>query len=470
MIFQNSVIIIGGGPAGLASAKKVLEMGYRVVLLERMNSLSQIRARGNPFKRFAGDISGLGGTTNAAWGAQMALMDNEILRLWCEKMEVSEAYISEFKRASKELSGWLECPEILDNFDSQAISADLIDMKRSNQFSVILKNNNLLYYFQEVIHSENFRVIDFDVSRIEWEADTFSLVSVSNEIIKCVDSKLIIASGCIGSTEIIVNSHFEKKIDKSQLRSVRDHPNAILFEFKLPIARALLLGSRLKNQMKAKFVIKDYAKDLDTFRYCAFEVVPMRCQSVLWDSNTQVEHNHTRVCKFLNVLDKVIALLSSNKLSIRNRYLVWATLEMLESNELDSPFGSDGAWKNFSINNNTLDSFQRISEAIQMKISNFGGSITNQANIYAAWNRNPSSFESGHPSGTMPCGENPKKAFFNSFGISHFDSRLLVISTSSFPRDSWQNPTFTLMTLAIVGVQKLLSGQNDLERDDTQKT
>lgn len=456
MILQDSVIIIGGGPAGLASAKKALQMGYRVVMLEKLNSVRRIQTKGNPFRRFAGHGSGLGGTTNGGWGAQMALMDKEMLHLWCERMGVAETYISEFQAASFELSEWLDCTELLENFDFQAIATNLINLRRSNQFSVILKHNDLLRYFQDVINSNNFSIVDFEVKKLEWTNDNFSLVDINDKVITCLNSKLIIASGCIGSTELISASFLGEKIDNSQLRSIRDHPNAILFEFKLPVAKALLLSSRLKNRKKSKFVIKDKANDSGSFRYSAFEVVPIRCQRVLWDSNTQVEHEHNRLCGFLNKLDALVAIFTANKLSIRNRYLVWATLEVLDSTESSSPFEASGNWKLFSVGTDTLEAFQRISEALQKTIVHFGGFITNQADLYAACDKNPSSFESGHPSGTMPFGASSKRAFLNSYGISHFNSRLMVISTAGFPRDGWQNPTFTLMTLAIVGVKRLL--------------
>lgn len=442
---KYDVIVLGFGPAGMAAASKASELGYRVLVLTAAESSTRkLQEWSKP------DLSirynGIGGQSNV-WGAQIAFPDTVDLREFAQSCQAAPNYVHEYLKESAELKCVLDLPESHDlPLEMKAKS----DLKRFQiKYSTYLKSTNLLKSFDfkkgnvDISIGVNILSLNLVNSRMEINTNQGVLHLLPNQY-------SVICLGAIESTALLLRSELKKVNDLGH--NLQDHPHGYLMEIeslgKLRIRRCAVLRGKTRrfkrkleyrNSVGDRSAVVEIHMDLKHFGNKGTNLV-QRSLNVVRDNATF----------FINAL--LLRLFNSAPLPFAH-LRIWVQINQ-DRNPRNRIYIANGTINvDWGLDERDLHFIREIQLNLKDEFEKLGIRVKSLSTIPEIEGQFESAY---HPSGTIPSNKNPACSIVNEYGILHSNSKIAVASTATWNRTGWHNPTFMLMVLTRMTVEKLL--------------
>jgi hypothetical protein len=438
------VVIIGAGPAGLASCNEALQAGKKVLLIDAGETALQLYASTQFDERFDGRLTGGLGGAAKLWGAQSGFLDKSTLQTWGEASGLKTELIVSLDKAREQMNEFLEIEVQPDNFYEIRRETKLRKTALKYGFNlrhtIYPKNGNLEWHWGKITNNSNINLILNErlIKILHQDLKNIVLSFESGLTLDLGSAKLVLAAGTVSTTEIILRSYPVESYQFEIGMKLQDHPCGIVASYSGKGNRQLAKGQILKSK---------YGTLKRKFEYRSGSVSGV------------VELQYDLDSKSPSIVNKLGA--SVNKLSqyffkrlviIPPKLNIWVQIEQMQGNSLSLDTATGKLVSSWGCDENDLGAFKEIFEATHNMLISEGFTIKDEPNF--------SQFkptQAFHPSGTISMNANPDLGFVNEYGIIHKNTQIQIASAAIFPSPSWVNPTFLIMTLASLGTKKLLA-------------
>ena len=438
------VVIIGSGPAGLASCFEALKANKRVLVIDAGESLRQQYASTQFDERFQGrPTGGLGGAAKL-WGAQSGFLDTKSLQVWSELSGFTHESLATLDEAREQINEFLQINVQPDNLYEvrKEIKLRNVALKYglNLRHTTYPKNGNLEWHWGRLTINSNVKV-DLNRRLIKINAHdptNIELEFEGGESLKIGSSKLIIAAGTVSTTEIILRSFPEESQRHGIGLKLQDHPCGVVASYTGNGNKQFAKGQILKSKygiLKRKYEYRSSS---------ASGVVELQ-----YDLNANSPSLKDKIYSILNKLSQHFfkrLVLMPPKLN------VWVQIEQSPENSLFINPTTGQLVSSWSCDRNDLDVFKEIYEATHNMLVSEGFTLMEKPDFSRFY---PT--QAFHPSGTIPMHSDPDLGFVKETGIIHEYPQIQIASAAIFPTPSWVNPTFLIMVLSSLGTRHLLS-------------
>lgn len=450
---QFDVVVIGAGPAGMASARAALNQGKRVLILD-LSSEGSSRNH-SVFLKPKTNVSGVGGAARS-WAGQICLANYSDLEPWLAfmnyRIEEIESIVKEQIRFAKAMN--VPISE-LTYFKPKLIDTDSFALNQRK--TVIVEPLSIMHYFDDVLKSANLEYI----GGIVVEKLVFKKGAVVSILLKTGDrldnqsielnteSKLVVvAAGAINSSNILHRSIGKYKSLKSG--AITDHPNGIFIDFRARKFRGTLQTSAVKNT-KLKYEIA--GKNNFGSPKIVFEVRQKFPSVTLKNALARPIKRRAELAENIVFKARQLPLIREITLKV---YQIWIQIEQTPDSKNNLVFERDSVSTKYSYRKEDFEILNFAIDSIE-SILNIEKFLITQ--IIRPSHKNIS--EAYHPSGLL-IGSNFDTIYnLKKFGEVDNISNLIVSSSATFPSQSWINPTLLIMTMAEISVGRKLATLND---------
>jgi len=453
---QFDVVVIGAGPAGMASARAALSLGRRVLILD-LSSEGTTRNH-SVFLTPKTNVSGLGGAARS-WGGQICLANYTDLEPWIALMNYR---IEEIETIVKEQITFAKAMNIpiheLIYFKPKLIDTDSFALNLRK--TIIVEPLSIIHYFDEVLKSPKLEYVGgIAVEKLVFKKGlVVSIIlktggRLNNQLIELdTESKLVVvAAGAISSSTILHRSMRQNKKTKSlKSGAITDHPSGTFIDFRARKFRGTLQISSIKNtKLKYEIIGKN---DLSSSKI-VFEVREKFPSTTLKKALARPINRRVQLAE--NIVSKLSQLPVVRGYTFKS-YQIWIQIEqapncknvlVFEEEETHTKYSYRE--EDFEIINFAIDSIENILNLEKFSITQV--IQPSRKNIAEAY----------HPSGLLIGSNFDSNYNLKKFGEVDSISNLIVSSSATFPTQSWVNPTLLIMTMAEISVGRKLTILNN---------
>jgi len=457
----NRVVILGAGPAGLAAARVALfEFGIaRVEMYDQgkhpLPSYSSCLA---PLLNFQNSTGGIGGSTSGGWGGQLAELSLETLSEWqSHDNGFSEDAIKALRLASAEL---------VSDFDLIKMNSELIEINpifedmEGNQinksYTYYSEEKNLEIRYRDVINDSRFSLVEKRVTRIDCFENCLKLFS-NEELIEIPENTLlIIALGCIETTQIILRS-FPIAAHNFQVGvGVRDHPATYLYTFKTKRFATdtpnfgQFVSRKVKYEVCSKFGGRNRRPGI-------FEVQEIHNQFILNGELQLKKLTSTELFrnKLKSAFRHFLPTTVFNFLFVRE-FVIWAQLEQAPDESRLLFLKGDYIASTWQLNSSDIQGFAEVAKISKDWLDTFQLEFGCVIDLDSLIELPVANFQAAHPSGTIKVNNERDLAIADCYGRMHDYPQIVIASSAIFPSDGWMNPTLAVMAYSISATRKAL--------------
>lgn len=451
---QFDVVVIGAGPAGLASARAALNQGKRVLILD-LGCEGKTRNH-SVFLKPKINVSGLGGAARS-WGGQICLANYADLEPWLAHFNYR---IEDIKRIVEDQIKFAEELEIpiheITYLKPKLLQTDIWTLNQRK--TVILKPIDILHYFDDVLTSPNLEYIGgVSIERLVFRNGLTVSILLKND--KKLNSKLfelntesklvVVAAGAISSSILLHKSMGKSKHLKSGI--ITDHPNGTFIYFS---ARKFRSNLQVSAATKTKLKYEIIGKNNFTGSKIVFEVREKFPSMSLRKALSKPIKQRVQLAE--NIVFQLLKLPIIKEIALKP-YQIWIQIEQVSNENNVFEFLKDETRskyryrkEDFAILNFAIDSI--------VSILNFEKASVKQ--VIRPSSKNIS--EAYHPSGLLIGSHFDSHYTLKKFGEVDSIRNLLVSSSATFPSQSWVNPTLLIMTMAEMSVARKLKALTNL--------
>jgi len=436
------LIVIGAGPAGLAGARKALNLKKRVLLIDWGE---HIDPHYSALQKSDKDhvVGGLGGTARV-WGGQFGLISAEDEFNWRIDGKFDEKFFRELK---SELSTWL----IEMGFKEIEIEKELAGPypQFRETFTIIPERSGVLEIFDTTITDSNLTYLpNKKLLHIEDVCESSRKLYFEDETVTSSTTPILLALGCIQSTEVILKSlrsnryHIESEIGSY----LADHPSKYGGAYKIHGKGHKLPPELFGNNQKKKFELVDFNSKTGYFQSGIFEIRKLVTPIILNPAN------HGFFCR-ANIASILLKLLGNRRLSekIRTTLQIWYQIEQHRNENSRIIITNEGVQSNWVLGNEDLELFEKLEKYAECEMKQYSVKPHKIKGPEA-----PETLEQAfHPSGTLPVTSTTKKGIVNQYGKTENLNNVWVASSANFPTSGWVNPSLMIMSYAGVVVENI---------------
>ena len=475
-----NVAVVGAGPVGIYFAKRCLDKGYKVTLIDSGNSSEEsnlLTKRNYLFRTPSSIPDGVhrigGGSTQ--WAGRISEFLVEDFRDWpLKKSDLETHYQNLYKFLNV---GELNDQEIINEFfayESNNLPSEL--KLRSFRFC---KPNFFINLFEQIKNNINLEVLSgsFCIKAIQDSKNSklrIELLTKNFDITSKYFDKIVIACGTLQTTAVIQRSiessqqsskdvlgnylmeHLEgyigtikikkKNIKKTFRRLILDERNRAIDKFEgIGVAFSLAKNTFLQNQLNVQFEIRKFMPKPYLFVKIKNKyILKSKYLAQLLSFLLFLEKSFRFVFRKIRIYVECFVGKERFSIYVKSEELAYenskAFLDDVSKNILTYDHKVND--KTFTLLHESLVSFEEIiSESFQVKIKYYRELIKleNLRNFFGAnW----------HPMGTVRMGVDPELSICNPDLEVHSVKNLFVLSAAVFPSGSNTNPTFTTLALA----------------------
>ena len=445
---QFDVVVIGAGPAGLASARAALNQGKRVLILDL--SCNGKTRNHSVFLKPKINVSGLGGAARS-WGGQICLANYTDLEPWLAHLDYRIEDIERIVQDQIKFAQKLEIPiHELTYFQPKLFETE--NWTLNHRKTVILKPIDILHYFDDVLISPNLEYLGgVAVEKLVLRNGLAVSILLKNgeklnsQLIELnTESKLVVvAAGSISSSIILHRSMGKSKNLKSGI--ITDHPSGTFIYFSSRKFRSnLQVTAARKTKLKYEIIGKKSFADSKI----VFEVREKFPSMSLRKAFTKPIKQRAQLAE--NIVFQLNKLPIIKEIVLKP-YQIWIQIEQMpnDKNIIEFEKGETHSKyryrkEDFAILNFAIDSIVSILDSEKVSIKQVIRPSSN--NISEAY----------HPSGLLIGSHFDSKYTLKKFGEVDSIRNLIVSSSATFPSQSWVNPTLLIMTMAEISIEKKL--------------
>lgn len=438
------VVIIGSGPAGLASCYVALEANKKVLVIDAGETARQLYASTQSDERFDGRLTGGLGGAAKLWGAQSGFLDKSTLQTWSVSSGFSAELIDSLNKAREQMNEFLEIEVQPDNFYEIKKETKLkklaLKYGLNLRHTIYPKNGNLEWHWGKIINSPNVNlVLNERLIKISHQDSSNPVLNFESGLtIDLGSAKLVLAAGTVATTEIILRSYPVESYQFGIGMKLQDHPCGIIASY---------TGKGNKQLTKGQVLNSKYGILKRKFEY--------RSESA--SGVVELQYNlNTRSPSIINMLNATVNKLSHHffkrLIVVPPKLNVWVQIEQEPGNSLSLDTTTGKLVSSWGCDENDLRAFKEIFETTHKMLISEGFTIMEDPDFSQF--RPTQAF---HPSGTISMNANPDLGFVNEYGIIHKNTQIQIASAAIFPSPGWVNPTFLIMTLGSLGTKKLLA-------------
>ena len=457
----NRVVILGAGPAGLAAARVALyEYGAESVEVydQGKHEVASYSSCLKSLSNFQFPTGGLGGSTSAGWGGQLAELSTESLAFWqSEEGGFTEEAINSLMIASGQLVsdfGLLESDPELNQTNPIFLGAQGDQINK--RFTYFPKEKNLEIRYQDVITNPRFSLIEERIRKINSYGSEIKLQFEERERDIPNDCLLVIALGCIETTNLILRSFPEAATEAQIGIGLRDHPSTYLYTFSTKRFATKVPKFKSSESFKTKYEVSQVSTN-GFKKKSIFEVREINNQVVI---NGQLSLKKLSLLrnvqnKAKSVFRRALPTWLFNFLFVRE-FVVWAQVEQISEKSNYLKIQGDILTSTWQLRSSDIESFRYVADLSREWLRTFNLQLNPIVKLDSLSNLSVENFQAAHPSGTIKVGNEKEKTIANCFGEMHAFPNIVIASSAIFPSDGWVNPTLTIMAHSISAVRKAL--------------
>ena len=438
------VVIIGAGPASLASCYEALQADKRILVIDAGETSRQLYASTQFDERYEGRLTGGLGGAAKLWGAQAGFLDKKTLEAWEELSGFEAESVGSLIAAKDRMNEFLEINVELDNFYIVKAETKLRELAFKYGFNlrhtIYPKNDNLEWHWAKLINGRNVELILGErlVEILHHDSNDTELSFESGSLLKLGSAKLILAAGTVSTTEIILRSYPVESYRYGIGMKLLDHPCGVVASYSGKGNMQFAKGQILKSKygiLKRKFEYRSSS---------ASGVVELQ-----YDLNHKSPSNRDKIYSLVNKLSQYFF---KRLVVMPPKLNVWVQIEQMSGNSLLIDNTTEKLISSWGCNENDHKAFKEIFEATHNMLISEGFVIIDEPDFTLF---KPT--QAFHPSGTISMHTNSDLGFVNEYGVMHQYPHIQIASAAIFPSPSWVNPTFLIMTLSSLGTKHLLA-------------
>lgn len=436
------LIVIGAGPAGLAGATKALKLKKRVLLLDWGE---HIEPHYSALQKTDRDhlVGGLGGTARV-WGGQFGLMSAEDEFNWRIEGKFNDEFFRDLK---SELSTWLNELGFMEIEIEKELAGHYPQFRET--FTIIPENSSVFEIFDTAINDSNLTYLpNKKLLYIEDVCQSSRKLYFEDETVELSNTPILIALGCIQSTEVIIKSLKSNQypIESTIGSYLADHPSKFGGAYKIHTKGRKLPPELFGNSRKKKFEFVDFNSKTGYFQSGIFEIRKTVSPLILNPAN---QGFFSRV----NLAAILFKLLGIRMLSekIRTILHIWFQIEQHRNENSKVIFTDEGVQSNWELGHEDLELFEKLEKYAQREMEQYSVKLLkiNEPEV-------PDTIEQAfHPSGTIPVTSATKIGIVNQYGKTEYLNNVWVASSANFPTSGWVNPSLMIMSYAGVVVENI---------------
>lgn len=457
----NRVVILGAGPAGLAAARVALfEYGAENVEVydQGKHEVASYSSCLKSLPNFQFPTGGFGGSTSAGWGGQLAKLSDESLAFWqSEEGGFTEEAIKGLMTASAQLAsdfGLLESdPE---SSHTNPIFHGGQGAQINKKYTCFPKEKNLEVIYDDVITNPRFSLFEGRIRKINTHGSEIQLQFGEWEREIPNDCLLVIALGCIETTNLILRSFPEASTEAQIGIGLRDHPSTYLYTFSTKRFATNVPDFRSPESFKTKYEVGQVS--INGFKKKSiFEVREIYNQEVI---NGQLHVKKLSPLRYFqnktkSVCRRALPNWLFNSLFIRE-FVVWAQVEQISEKSNYLKIQEDILMSTWQLRSSDIESFRYVADVSREWLRSFDLQLNPVVNLDSLSNLSAENFQAAHPSGTIKVSNEKKNTIANCSGKMHAFPNIVIASSAIFPSDGWENPTLTIMAHSISAVRTAL--------------